>query len=76
MRWRYGLGQGGFYGKLLADHDRYGLERLFRHVGYYGIRFLWRIVTQRRRAIGDVVFVCGLLTGICRWLVFDRSRER
>jgi hypothetical protein len=45
-------------------------------VGYYGIRFLWRIVTQRRRAIGDVVFVCGLLTGICRWLVFDRSRER
>jgi glycosyltransferase involved in cell wall biosynthesis len=75
MRWRYGLGQGGFYGKLLAEHDRYGFNRLIRHLGYYGIRFPWRIVTQRRRAIGDVVFVGGLLTGIRRWLVSERSGE-
>jgi len=76
MRWRYGVGQGAFYGKLLADGDRYGLERLIRHLGYYGIRFPWRIVTQRRRALGDVVFVCGLLCGLGRWLMSEGTSER
>lgn len=75
MRWRYGLGQGGFYGKLLAAHDLYGVQRLGWHLGYYGIRFPWRIATQRRRAIGDVVFVCGLIFGICRWLIRERHSE-
>lgn len=74
MRWRYGLGQGGFYGKLLAARDGYGVERLIRHLGYYGVRFPWRIVTQRRRAVGDLVFVCGLLFGTSRWLVCEGSR--
>jgi GT2 family glycosyltransferase len=75
IRWRYGLGQGGFYGKLLAARDWYGATRLVRHLGYYGIRFPWRIVTQRRRAFGDVVFVSGLLYAVCRWLICERSSE-
>jgi GT2 family glycosyltransferase len=73
MRWRYGLGQGGFYGKLLAARDRYGARRLMGHLGYYAIRFPWRIVTQRRRALGDIVFVCGLLSGTSQWLLQERS---
>jgi glycosyltransferase involved in cell wall biosynthesis len=74
MRWRYGLGQGGFYGKLLAARDGYGVKRLIGHLGYYAVRFPWRLVTQRRRALGDLVFLSGVMWGVFRWLGREGSR--
>ena len=68
LRWRYGLGQGGFYGKWLLTGDAYPRRRLLIQLSHYAVRLPWRLVREPRRAAGDAVFVAGLLYGTGRWL--------
>jgi GT2 family glycosyltransferase len=72
IRWRYGVGQGGFYGKVALDRDPYAASRFLGHVGHYAVRFPWRLVSRPRRALGDVVFVGGLAYGMTRWVATER----
>jgi len=72
IRWRYGVGQGGFYGKVALDRDPYAASRFLGHVGRYAVRLPWRLVSQPRRALGDLVFVGGLAYGMTRWVATER----
>jgi|RhiMethySRZTD1v2_1073278.scaffolds.fasta_scaffold95566_4 GT2 family glycosyltransferase len=72
IRWRYGVGQGGFYGKVALARDPYAASRFLGHVGHYAARLPWRVVSQPRRALGDVVFVGGLAYGMTRWVATER----
>jgi len=69
MRWRYGLGQGGFYAKHAARGDRFIVRRAARHVGHYVRRLPGRLRHEPLRARGDVAFVGGMIVGGGRWLV-------
>lgn len=74
VRWRYGRGQGGFYAKHFDLRDRYMLRRAGHDASQRGIRFVRLIARDPRRAVGQVVYLGGLLSGIAQWLV-TRPRE-
>jgi GT2 family glycosyltransferase len=73
LRWRYGLGQGAYYGKHLRDGGGYmagRLARLLRHHLWLSIRR----VREPKAAAGHLVYVGGVLTGLGRRLGRRRSR--
>jgi GT2 family glycosyltransferase len=74
LRWRYGRGKGGFYAKHLSIRDRHMLGRLAGDVGRRVAR-LPTGVRARRRALGDLAYVAGVLTGAAEWLVTERRRQ-
>jgi GT2 family glycosyltransferase len=73
VRWRYGLGKGGFYAKH-ARPDGYGLRRLARDCGARLGRLPRNAVVARRRAVGDLAYVAGVLAGLVRWTATERGR--
>jgi len=67
LRWRYGLGQGAYYGKHLWDGGGYmagRLGRLLRHHLWLSIRR----VREPKAAAGHLVYLGGVLTGLGRRL--------
>ncbi|MFN8473414.1 MAG: glycosyltransferase [Anaerolineae bacterium] len=70
VRWTYAQGQGAFYAKHLSLHDRYILRRLVREVTRRVERIAQRIRwLDRRKALGDTVYILGLLYGTTQWLL-------
>ena len=67
MRWRYGLGKGGFYRKHMPRTGRHMYRRVLRDLGNRLVRFPIRIFKNRRRAIGDAAYSAGVLIGLRRW---------
>jgi GT2 family glycosyltransferase len=75
LRWRYGVGQGGFYAKHTSLRDTHILRRFAGHA-VRRIAFLpVRTFYDRRRLAGDLAFLAGLLTGFGRWLATERRRQ-
>ena len=74
LRWRYGRGKGGFYAKHLSLRDRHMLCRAGRDIGGRLAR-LPHGVRARRRAIGDLAYVAGVLSGAVEWLATERRRQ-
>jgi len=74
LRWRYGLGQGAYYGKHLRTGGRYmarRLARLLRHHLWLSVR---RAPREPKAATGHLVYVGGVLTGLVRRLAGGRTR--
>jgi GT2 family glycosyltransferase len=68
LRWRYGVGQGAYYGKHLRAGGAYmagRLGRLLRHHLWLSIR---RAPREPKPAMGHLVYLGGVLTGLARRL--------
>jgi GT2 family glycosyltransferase len=69
MRWKYGLGKGGFYTKHLSLTDRYMLRRMAWDIWHRIVRLPRRIARQRRQTVGDLFYICGIVIGAGRWVL-------
>lgn len=69
LRWNYGRGKGGFYLKHLRSSDPYMLRRMASDVLLRLVRFPWRVIHRPRMALGDLVYVAGMMRGIVEWLL-------
>jgi GT2 family glycosyltransferase len=76
VRWRYGRGKGGFYGKYASLGDPYLLRRMLRDVGSRVVRFPWFVLRHPWRAAGDPFYVSGVLAGLVDWYVGPHGRRR
>lgn len=76
IRWQYGRGQGGFYAKHFDLRDRYMLRRARDDVSQRGIRFVRFVARDPRRAVGQIVYLGGLLSAIAQWLLTRGWRIR
>jgi GT2 family glycosyltransferase len=74
LRWRYGMGKGGFYSKHLPA-GRYMAGRLLQDITHRLIRLPVRLWRNPRRACGDLVYICGIFAGIFRWSRLSRRPE-
>jgi hypothetical protein len=71
-RWRYGRGQGGFYGKHLRLRDPYILRQLVRQVGHLCTEAVRELPTRPRHAAGSAAYAAGIVTAATEWLVIER----
>jgi GT2 family glycosyltransferase len=74
IRWRYGRGKGGFYGKHLGLSNRHIQRRLARDVGRRVRRLPSNTLRNPRQAVGDIAYIAGLLTALTQWLARERRR--
>ena len=72
MRWKYGLGKGGYYAKYLSLQDRYMLRRMLNDIGHRIYGFPLRLLRNRRLVYGDPAYILGILVGATRWLLTQR----
>jgi GT2 family glycosyltransferase len=74
LRWRYGIGQGAYYGKHLGTGGSYMAGRLARLLR----RHLWlsirRAPREPKAASGHLVYVGGVLVGLARRLAGGGTR--
>lgn len=75
LRWRYGRGKGGFYAKHLSVRDRHMLRRAVRDIAVR-LKRLPTGARSRRRSVGDLSYVAGVLVGAVEWLVVERGVRR
>lgn len=68
LRWRYGRGKGGFY----AKHRM--VRRAVRDIAVR-IGRLPAGVHSRRRAVGDLSYIAGVVVGAMQWLVLERTSQ-
>jgi GT2 family glycosyltransferase len=73
LRWRYGVGQGGFYAKHLQLRDPFILRRMIGDATRRVARLPVLALRNRQRAIGDVIYLAGVATGTTRWLLTVRA---
>lgn len=73
MRWRYGRGKGGFYGKHLPTETRHMGGRITRDIGRRARGLLDRARRDARGAAGDVVYSLGVLVGVMQWRLGPRK---
>jgi GT2 family glycosyltransferase len=76
MRWKYGVAKGGYYAKYLSLKDGYMLRRMVHDIGHRILGFPVRLLTNRRLAYGDPVYILGILRGTMRWLLTERRAGR
>lgn len=69
MRWRYGLGRGGFYAKHAQLKDQYMLRRVIHDVGSHVLLARAELSHNPRRAIGHLALSAGIVIGFMRWLL-------
>jgi GT2 family glycosyltransferase len=73
LRWRYAVGQGGFYAKHMSLHDWHMLMRMRHDIGRRVRRLPQRLCWRDRRGTAhDAVYVLGILYGASRWLLHKR----
>jgi GT2 family glycosyltransferase len=68
LRYAYGRGKGGFYMKHLSLRDRYIAVRLMRDVLTRFGRAA-RYCTAPRRALGELAYAWGVVSGALTWVV-------
>jgi GT2 family glycosyltransferase len=71
MRWIYGRGKGGYYGKYLSLRDRYMLRRMAWDIGHRIFGFPVRLWRHPRLAYGDPVYIFGILCALVQWLLLQ-----
>jgi glycosyltransferase involved in cell wall biosynthesis len=76
LKWQYGRGQGGFYGKHVWLGDRHVLWRLVRDTGSLGRRALRDLPRSRRASAGHLVFLGGMLSAFAEWSATRRRDPR
>jgi GT2 family glycosyltransferase len=76
LRWAYGLGQGAYYAKHLSLRDRYMLGRMARDIRGRAFELPKLALSNRRRGLGNVVFIVAACVGCARWLVTERWTRR
>jgi GT2 family glycosyltransferase len=76
MRWKYGVAKGGYYAKYLSLKDGYMLRRMVYDIGHRILGFPVRLLTNRRLAYGDPVYILGILRGTMQWLLTERRAGR
>lgn len=76
LRWSYGVGKGAFYLKHASIRDRHMLRRGSTDIGRRLIGLPRRLITGRRRAVGDLVYITGLLWGAMGWALTESGRTR
>ena len=72
LRWRYGRGQGGFYGKHLNLRDRYVLRLMAAHVVGCCAGVVRYARRDPRRAVGSAANGAGIVTAVVAWLLSER----
>jgi GT2 family glycosyltransferase len=72
VRWRYGRGQGGFYGKHLRFRDPYILRQLTRHVVASCAAAVREVPRNPREAVGSAVYAAGIVTATAEWILTER----
>ncbi|MGE5263456.1 MAG: glycosyltransferase family 2 protein, partial [Acidobacteriota bacterium] len=75
LRWAYGRGKGGYYTKYLSLKDSYMLRRMCWDIGFRLLRFPWRLLHRPQLALGDLVYVCGILSGAAEWVWTGRGKQ-
>jgi GT2 family glycosyltransferase len=73
VRWAYGVGQGAFYAKHLHVRDPFVLSRMLGDVARRLARVPALAVRDRRRAVGEVIYLAGVFAGTTRWLLTVRA---
>lgn len=68
LEWRYGRGQGAYYAKHLRASDGYMRRRLWLNARER-LRFVPRLVLGDRRAVREVAYLTGMLSGLAGWLL-------
>lgn len=68
LRWAYGRGQGAFYAKHVSLRDPYMLRRLASDLGRRAVRVLRRL-PRPYGALGELVYMAGVLSGVTGWLI-------
>ena len=74
LRWCYGLGKGGFYGKHLRDAQGGLLGRAASDIGRRVRRVPRNAVARPKQAVADGCYVGGVVVGLARWLATERDR--
>jgi GT2 family glycosyltransferase len=72
VRWRYGRGQGAFYGNHVRLRDPYILRQLTRHFVSSCGEALRELPRHPRLAVGSAAYAAGILTGATEWVVTER----
>jgi GT2 family glycosyltransferase len=75
VRWAYGFGKGGFYTKHLHRGDTFMLRRMALDTGRRIRAFPGRLLADRRRAVGDIIYLLGMLRGVVQWLLTERGQS-
>jgi len=68
LRFAYGHGKGGFYIKHLHLSDLHMARRLAWDLGRRAVRTV-RSAAHPRRALGEMAYAAGVVTGACEWLI-------
>jgi glycosyltransferase involved in cell wall biosynthesis len=76
VRWRYGLGKGGFYAKHRAASDRHIAHRALRDITHRLRRFPRLVLRQPTRAAGDIFYIAGIVSGGTRWVIAERRQQK
>ena len=66
LNWAYGRGQGAFYAKHMSWSDRHMLRRFGRNAAFR-IRRMTRALRGERQALGEGVYLLGLVSGALGW---------
>jgi len=75
LRWTYGQAQGAFYVKYLSLRDGHMFGRLRWDLDRHLRRVPGRVLFgARRAALGDIVYVAGLLWGMAHWLLLNHRK--
>jgi GT2 family glycosyltransferase len=75
IRWNYGRGKGGFYGKYLSLRDRYMLRRMLWDIVHRIVRFPHRVWKDPRQVLGDIPYILGILSGSIQWFLTHRKPQ-
>jgi GT2 family glycosyltransferase len=67
LDYSYGRGQGAFYAKHLRWSDRHMLRRMGRNIAYR-VRRLPPALRGDRRALGEAIYLAGLISGAVGWM--------
>jgi GT2 family glycosyltransferase len=73
VRWRYGRGKGGFYAKHMRGNDGYMRRRAASDLGARVRRFPRLLLRRPALALGDLVYIAGVLVGAARWRLRERT---
>jgi GT2 family glycosyltransferase len=76
LRWAYGRGQGAFYGKILSVRDGHARRCLRADFAHRTRRLVQGLRRDRRRSMGEAVYLLGLVAGMGQWLVTRRVLSR
>lgn len=68
LSWSYGYGQGAYYAKHTSFRDRHMLWRLGHDLVQRFLRCLRFSTRQPHRAVGQIVYMAGLIVGWAHWL--------